>query len=102
VAENDSFQKVEFSLEQTFKGRFYQMAAVRRKMGLDMGHLEGRSHKTEGKGTRRMDEFFRNIGTKKTDWNTVLGEVRGHLPISFGSNSLEFLKNFREGGFFIH
>jgi hypothetical protein len=51
-------------------------------MGLDMGHLDGRAHETKGKSARSMDEFLRNMGTEKTDRNTVLWERRGDLSIS--------------------
>jgi hypothetical protein len=58
------------------------VAAVRRKMGLDMGHLDGCAHETKGKSAGSMDEFFRNMGTEKTDRNTVLRERRGDFSIS--------------------
>jgi hypothetical protein len=66
------------------------MAAVRGKMSLDMRHLDGCTHKTEGKSPCRMNEFFRNIGTEKTDWGTVLGEKGNYLPVSCGSDRCEF------------
>jgi hypothetical protein len=66
------------------------MAAVRRKMGLDMGHLNGGVHETKGKSARSMDEFFRNMGTEKADRNTLPGERRGDFSISLRSDRLEF------------
>ena len=59
-------------------------------MGLDMGHLNGRAHKTEGKSPSRMDEFFRNIRTEKTNWRPVLGEKGNYFPVSCGSDRCEF------------
>jgi hypothetical protein len=66
------------------------VAAVRRKMGLDMGHLNGGVHETKGKGARSMDEFFGNMGTEKPDRSTVLLERRGDFSISLRSDRLEF------------
>ena len=77
------------------------MAAIRGEMGLGMGHPDGRPHKTEGKGTCSMDELFRNIGAKKTDWNTVLRQIGGYLLISSGTDCLKFFENFRKRTFFI-
>jgi len=71
MTENNPLQKIELPLEQTFKGRFDQMAAVGRKVCPDTGHLEGRAHDTKGKSPRCVDEFFGNMGTEKPDWNTV-------------------------------
>jgi hypothetical protein len=85
MAENDSFQKIELPLKQTFKGRFNEMAAIGWKMGLDVGHLDGRTHETNRKGSGSVDEFFRNVGTEKTDGNTILGETRSHFRVSTGS-----------------
>ena len=90
MAENHSFEKIESPLEQIFKGRFHQMAAVRRKMGLDMRHLDGPPHQTEGKGTRRMDQFFRDIGTEKTNGITILGKMGSDFLVSLRSNDFEF------------
>jgi hypothetical protein len=66
------------------------MATVRRKMGLDMGHLDGRAHETKRKSPRGMDELFRNIGTEKTDRNPVLGERRRDFSISLRNDCFEF------------
>jgi hypothetical protein len=68
------------------------MAAMRGKMGLDVGHLERRSHETEGKGTASMDELLRGVGTEKTDWNTVCGKMGRYLPIACGSDRREFFE----------
>jgi hypothetical protein len=78
------------------------MAAIRGKVGLDVGQLAGRSHKTEGKSTRSMDELFRNIGTEKTDWNAVLWERESCLPVSPGGDCLKFFKYFRKRNIFSH
>jgi hypothetical protein len=59
------------------------MATIRWKMGLDMGHPDGSAHETEGKGPCRMNEFFRYIGTEKTDGIAILGESKWDLSISF-------------------
>jgi hypothetical protein len=91
MAENNPLEKIELPLEQTFKGRFDQMAAVGGKMGLDMGHLNGGAHETEGKSTCCMDEFFGNMGTEKPDRNTVLREKRRDFSISLRSDRLEFV-----------
>jgi hypothetical protein len=58
------------------------MAAVGREMGLDMGHPDGCAHETKRKSAGSMDEFFRNMGTEKTDRNLVLWERRRDLSIS--------------------
>jgi hypothetical protein len=47
------------------------MAAVGRKVCLDMGHLDGRAHDTKGESPCCVNEFFGNMGTEKTDWSTV-------------------------------
>jgi hypothetical protein len=59
-------------------------------MGLDMGHLDGRAHETKRKSAGSMDEFFRNMGTEKTDRNLVLGEKRGDFSICLRSDCFEF------------
>jgi hypothetical protein len=66
------------------------MATVRRKMGLDMGHLDGRAHETKRKSPRGMDELFRNIGTEKTDGNLFLWKIREDFSISGRSDRLDF------------
>jgi hypothetical protein len=66
------------------------MAAVRRKMGLDMRHLDRGSHETKGKGTGRVDEFFRDIGTEKTNGVTILGEMGDDVWISLRSDDFKF------------
>jgi hypothetical protein len=70
------------------------MAAVGRKMCLDMGHLDGRAHETKRKSTRCMDEFFGDVGAEKPDWNTVPEKRGGGFPISGRSNRFEFFKDF--------
>jgi hypothetical protein len=70
------------------------MAAIRGKMGLHMGHLDGCSHKTKGNSTGSMDELFRNIGAEKTNGNTILGKSRSYLPVSCGSDRFEFFQYF--------
>jgi hypothetical protein len=78
------------------------MAAIRGEMGLDMGHLDGRSHETERKGTCSMDELFRNMGTKKPDWDMVFGKTGSCLLISSGGDCLKFFKHFRKRDIFSH
>jgi hypothetical protein len=82
VAKDDSLQKIEFSLEQAFKRRFNQMAAIRGKMGLHMGHLDGCAHKAQRMAPGCMEKFFRNIRTEKTDSVAVLWEMGSHFLIS--------------------
>jgi hypothetical protein len=90
MSENNPLQKIELPLEQTFKGGLDQMATVGRKMGLNMGHLDGRAHETKGKSAGSVDEFLGNMGTEKPDRNTVLGERRGDFSISLRSDRFEF------------
>jgi hypothetical protein len=66
------------------------MATVGRKMCLDIRHLDGRSHKTKGKGAGSVDELLGNVGTEKTDRNTVLWERRENFPVSLRSDRFEF------------
>jgi hypothetical protein len=89
MAENDPFQKIELPLEKTFEGGFDQMAAVRRKMGLSMGYLDGRPHEPKGKGSGSMEEFFRSIRAEEADGRSVLGEMGGDFPIIPGGDLLK-------------
>jgi hypothetical protein len=89
VAKDESLQKIEFSLEQAFKRRFNQMAAVRGKMGLHMGHLDGCAHEAERKSTSSMNEFFRDIGAEKADRHTILGETGSDFTVSLGGYGLD-------------
>jgi hypothetical protein len=65
------------------------MAAVGRKMGLHMGHLDGRTHETQRQASGCMKEFFRNIGTEKTDRVAVPREMGGHFLVSQGSDRFD-------------
>jgi len=94
VAKDDSLQKIEFSLEQAFKRRFNQMAAVRRKMGLHMGHLNGCAHEAERESTSRMNEFFGDVGAEKADSDTILGEMRSDFTVSLGGYGLDLFLYF--------
>jgi hypothetical protein len=78
------------------------MAAVGGKMRLDMGHLDGGAHETKRKSPGSMNEFFRNIRTEKTDWDTILRKKGDYLPVSTGRDRFEFFQYFQERSFFIH
>jgi len=44
MGKDHSLQEMELSLEEAFEGGFDQMAAIRRKMSLNMRNLNRRSH----------------------------------------------------------
>jgi hypothetical protein len=94
VAEDDALQKIEFSLKQAFKRRFNQMAAIRGKMGLHMGHLDGCAHEAERKASGCMEKFFRDIGAEKADRDTILGEMRSGFTVSPGGYGLDLFLYF--------
>jgi hypothetical protein len=102
VAKDDPFQKIEFSQEQAFKRRLNQMAAVRGKMGLHMGHLDGCAHEAERKSTSSMNEFFRDIGAKKADRHTILGEMESDFTVSLRGYGLDLFLHFQKSSLSIH
>jgi len=55
-----------------------------------MGHLGGSAHEAKGKGAGSMNEFFRDKRTEKADWDAILREMGGYLPVSCGCDHLEF------------
>jgi len=66
------------------------MTTIRGKVSLNMGHLGGSAHEAKGKGAGSMNEFFRDKRTEKADWDAILREMGGYLPVSCGCDRLEF------------
>jgi hypothetical protein len=82
MSEDDPFQKMELSLEEAFERRFDKMAAIRRKMSLGMGDLDGGAHETKGMAICSIDQLFWHIGTEKTDRRSIFGKMRNDFPIT--------------------
>ena len=93
MTENNSLQKTEFTLEQTFERRLNEVAATGRKVCLNMGHRNRCSHKTKGKGAGSMEEFLGYVGTEKSDRGTVRGKAGGCFPVSRRSDGFELFQN---------
>jgi hypothetical protein len=82
MAKDNSFQEIEFPLKQTFKGGFNEVAAIGWKVRLNVGHLGGHTHETNGKGSGSVNEFLRDIGTEKTNGNTILRQAGSNFRVS--------------------
>jgi hypothetical protein len=82
MGKDDPFQKIELPLEEAFEGGFDQMAAIRRKMSLNMRNLNGRSHQAKGMATCSIDQLFRHVGAEKTDGLPIFGKLWSDFPIT--------------------
>jgi hypothetical protein len=58
------------------------MAAIGRKMGLDMRNLNRGSHEAKRMPTCSMDKFFWNIGTEESNRRPILGKLGRDFFIS--------------------
>jgi hypothetical protein len=65
------------------------VTAIGRKMGLGMGYLDRGTHETKRMAACSMDKFFRNIGTEKPDWNSILGKLGSDFFVSQGGNRFD-------------
>jgi hypothetical protein len=86
MSKYNSFQEMEFFLEEAFEGGFDQMAAIRRKMSLNMRNLNRRSHQAKRMPTCSIDELLRHIRAEKTNGHAVLGKKGDDFFISPGGD----------------
>jgi hypothetical protein len=94
VAKDDPLQKIEFSPQQTFKRRFKQMAAVRGKMGLHMGHIDRCTHEAKRQASGCMEKFFRDVGAEKAHGVAILWKMGSHFFVSQRGDCFDLLPYF--------
>jgi hypothetical protein len=82
MGKDDSFQKMELLLEEAFEGGFDQVAAIRRKMGLDMRNFDWSPHEAKRVAACSVDEFLRYIGTEKADGGSVFWKMGSDLWVT--------------------
>src|SRR4030042_4101374 len=102
LGKDDPLQKIEVPLEQAFKRRFNQMTTVRRKMGLDMGHLDRCAHQAQWEKPGCMEKFIRDIKTEKANCLSVLWDMGGHFLVSQRSDCFDLFLYFDKRSLFLH
>jgi hypothetical protein len=86
MGKDNSFQEMELFLEEAFEGGFDQMAAIGRKMSLNMRNLNRRSHQAKRMPACSIDQLFRHIRAEKTDEHAVPGKKGRDLLIFPGGD----------------
>jgi len=89
MGKDNSFQEMELFLKEAFERGFDQMAAIRRKMSLNMGYLDRSTHETKGMAASSMEKLFGNIGTEKADGLPSLRKVGSDFSIPHGGNCFD-------------
>ena len=84
VTEYNALEKMEFPFQEAFQRRFYQVAAIGRKVCLGVGYLPRRPHEAERQGARSMDKRLRNERAEESDGHTVLGQQGRNVTITPG------------------